>query len=589
MKIRSILHDHQMAEMPVEVVQLKNRIIIVQIVGTAIFDAISFSIKGAQFALERNMKLLAVLCLSLYFLKQVLQSSINAYMDAKKNSYSSLSDTYLTETVSRISNVVRGKVFQKQDGFSRIMQNSEIIMLLKEYIGYIWCFWQDLPTTIANIITAIIMSVTIMITEFMQTKNATHTIVFCIVLVLFTLIFAIIFKIRLKVLDFFRKSFRETRKENEVLMNDIRNIEPLIKREFSYRVSLLVKNLVKKRNLERKQISKLNFLQICRSCILALFMIAIIFLKLSYVGGISNITIEVMTDILAVSAVYSNILDKIVSILREIESITNTLKEAETSKEDVDKIMDVYYLEDKKEFTHENVGKITVNPFSFSYSGTNSIYELKNKTPFDLEKGDAYGVYAPTGAGKSTFMHLLTGKIQMDESPISYGLDCQKAYLASIMNEANGILGSQNVLSELTFGEQPVISKLLRILKGTHIYYDILRNLGLKFDDDNKVLEYLSTTTIQQYSTGQKQRLGIVKLLYNMTEDHQIVVFDEATNALDDETAKEVLKFISSFCQEDVPRIVFFVTHQRRITEEVTDGTITIVQNHFPTWEIVKS
>ena len=74
-----------------------------------------------------------------------------------------------------------------------------------------------------------------------------------------------------------------------------------------------------------------------------------------------------------------------------------------------------------------------------------------------------------------------------------------------------------------------------------------------------------------------------------MTEDHQIIVFDEATNALDDETARKVLKFIAEFCQEDVPRIVLFVSHQEELTRKITDGNIVIVQNHFPAWEILMS
>ena len=512
---------------------------------------------------------------------------MQAFVEAQKNAFSSLNDTYITENVSDISNVVRGKVFQNKHGFARVMSDSETNMLLKEYIGYVWAFWQDLPSIVANCITAIVMVVVMIITETIQSPNMKHTIVFSLILLICIVSFGVLFKVRMAVRNVFRPANKENRKENEVLFNDIKNIEPLIKKEFTFRVKLLKQNLVEKRMLEKKALVKLNTTRIMKSCILAIFMVIIVVLKMSYAGGISNLTIGVMTDIFAVSAIYSGILDKISNILFDLEKISNTIREAGNSKEDVDIIMDTYWAESSLEVSHENVDRIQLAPFEFSYSNDTNVYRLRNTKSFVLEKGKAYGVFAPTGAGKTTLMQLITGKIRMDESPISYGPNCQRAYVASIMSEANGRLGSQDILSEITFGEAPITHKLLRILKGTHIYYDILRNLGLREDDDNSVLEYLANTTAHCYSSGQKQRLGIVKLLYNMTEDHQIVVFDEATNALDDPTAVKVLSFISSFCQEDSSRIVFFVTHQEGITREIADGAITLEQKNFPAWDIV--
>lgn len=592
-KLYELLYSHDVAQMPKEMKRRKNVILTVTIASTVVFDILSFSVKGAQAALAANMNGLALFLMILYFLRQVLKSSIQAFTDDQKNRYGSQSDTYITTNISNISNAVRGKVFRKKEEYSLIMPHPEVIFNLKDFIGYVWVFWQNSPVVIANSIMALVMAIAILVTEFIQTGNVGLTISFSVILFTCIVLFAILYKIRLRVRKKYRENHRILRKQNEVLMNDVKNIEPLIKNEFAYRVSLLINNLKNSRALEKKEDLKLNGLQILRTLVLAVFMVLIIIIKLYYAGGITNLTLAVLTDILAVSTVYSGILDKVSSILDNFETITNTIRDAEKVKPDVDNIMEVYSKESSvKIVTDEVISKVTVEQFEFSYPGAMSVYKLRNTTPFELDRGKSYLVYGHTGCGKSTFMHLLIGKIRMDQSPISYGTFCQKAYLASIMHESNGRLGANPVLQELIF-DNDISSlnrnRMIEILHGTRIYEDVMHNLGLSFDNDNKVLEYLNSTTIEQYSSGQKQRLAIVKVLYNLKEIHQIVVFDEATNALDDPTAISVLKFMSDFCQKDMSRIVLFVSHQVELTREITDGSITFEAKTFPVFDIVHS
>lgn len=578
-KLQNLLHSHSVAEMPEAMNSRKNVILTVTIVSTIIFDILSFSIKGAQTALSHGLNQLAIGFMILYFLRQVLKNSIQTYLDKEKNEFNSDSDAYITASISEISNKVRGKVFHTKNDYSLIMTNAEVIFSMKEFIGYIWVFWQNFPIAIANSIMAFVMAIAILVSEFIQTGNTKLTITFSLILFACIILFGILFRLRLHVRKNFRDNHRILRKENDVLMNDVKNIEPLIEKEFLYRVKLLIKNLQSKRSLEKKEIFKLNSLQVLRSLVLGLFMILIIIIKLKFAGGVDNLDITILTDIIAVSTVYSNILDKVASILTEFELITNTLRDAERVKPDVDNIMSVFEFEnDIKFYENEQIEKISIDPFEFSYPGTMSIYKLRNPKSFELISGKSYLVYGHTGCGKSTFMHLLIGKIRMLLSPISYGNKCEKAYLASIMHESNGRLGANPVLQEIIFSNDISNfdhSRIIEILHGTHIYEDIMRNLGLTLNNDEKVLEYLNSTTIEQYSSGQKQRLAIVKVLYNLNSTHQIVVFDEATNALDDNTAISVLKFMSDYCQKDMKRIVLFVSHQVELSKKITDGNIT--------------
>lgn len=590
-KLYALLCSHEVATMPDEIKHSNHIILATTIISTIIFDIISFSVKGAQIALASDMNFLALGLMILYFVRQVLRSSMQAITDAQQNTFSSLSDSYITTKISSISNVVRGKVFQSKEEYSLIMTNAEVIFNLKEYIDFIWKFWCTFPRILLNSIMAIVLAIAILVTEFLQTKDIQLTLAFFGILITCIVLFGILFKLRLQVRKNFRENHRKLRKENEVLLNDVKNIEPLIKSEFAYRVTLVVDNLKQKRSLEKKEVFKLNVLQVLRTLVLGIFMILIICIKLYYAGGINNLSLIILTDIIAVSTVYSNILDKIAEILYSFENLSNTLKDAEKVKPDVDNIMEVYEKElSIKIVANEEVDKITVERFEFSYPGNMSVYKLRNNTPFYLERGKSYLVYGHTGCGKSTFMHLLIGKICMSVSPISYGNKCREAYLASIMHESNGKLGANPVLQELIFSNELSNldrNRMVEVLHGTHIYEDVMRNIGLTFENDDKVFEYLNTTTIEQYSSGQKQRLAIVKVLYNLNNTHQIVVFDEATNALDDNTALSVLKFMNDYCQKDMKRIVLFVSHQVTLTQEITDGSISFVSNTFPIFDIV--
>lgn len=586
--IKELINAHPVVKMPDEINKRKNLILSTEIFFTAIGDFLSFSVKLAQLALLAGHNILALIMIIAYFLKSVLRSAVQSFTDAEKQLFNSQADAYITSNISQIANSVRGKVFKTKNGIFTVLENSEVIVILKDYINYIWLFFQNLPITIANIITAVVMLLGTFFIELKQSGNS-NSIIFLFLLIICIIIFIILYLVRIRVRKRYKYDLKEYKKKNEVLFNDIKNIEPLITEEFSFRSKLVINILKLTRLTEKAMVHKLNQIQVVKDLCLSLFMITIIIFKICSAGGVTNLSIELITDIIAISSIYSAILDKISSILDSLDRIKDTKLDAESLKSDFDSIIETLRKEEQYLISSKDISKIEVRPFAFSYPNPVSAYRLENKDSFILEKGKAYLVYGHTGCGKSTFMHLLTGKIKLETSPIFYGNSDDKAYLASIMHESNGRLGSNPILEEIIFSNDPATldeSRLIDILKGTNIYFDIMKNLGLTTEDNLRILEYLSTTTIEQYSSGQKQRLAIVKVLYNLNSTHKIVVFDEATNALDDKTAKTVLSFMANYCQKDMKRIVFFVSHQVKITREITDGEITFLQKSFPSYEV---
>jgi len=153
---------------------------------------------------------------------------------------------------------------------------------------------------------------------------------------------------------------------------------------------------------------------------------------------------------------------------------------------------------------------------------------------------------------------MITQKIQFNDFELFYKRK-KNGYINTVMHQTDGKLGCNSVLSELVFDEEVDAEKLIFILRGLHLYEEIA-------EKDENVIRYLDTSKINDYSTGQKQRLAIARLLYNLDDTMQIIGFDEATNALNDAITMKTLKFIKEYCPD---KVLLIATHQVEIGESI--------------------
>ena len=543
---------------------LKSKIIIFNILATLIFDAMAFSLKGSEIAMQHELSFLAILLLILYFSQRTLESSFITFADLQDDNFTEIYSAESISIIMQICNVTNSKVFKKNsDGNSSILEKAEIIEKTKDYLQNVWNFWWKLPEVITEIVTLLIM-ITIMI--FIEV-NSKQSIIILFLLATCIIIYIILEKKRINFKKSFRKISKESKFKYDILYTEIKSIDFISQDDFEYHAEKLKKEILNSNEISKRERLNLNKVFIQRSIIASGFMIAILVFK---VITVSTLNIQVLLDIVAISSIYSTILSKIGIVLEKFESIMDIVIDINTLHPDFKNINSVYEEEMSKVFEEKNIDSIYVGVFKASQDPEEK-FVLQNSKEFELSKSDSILIHGHTGCGKSTLLFLLTGKLRVYNNPIKFS-NGKNGYLKSIAYQTDKSMANNFVINEIILNDdinKVDQNKLLEILKGLKLYDEILNiakgDLKLnisKMSKNEKIFAVLRTRKTSQFSSGQKQRLALAKLLYTMTKEHQVIALDEAFNRLDDSTAKDCIKFVYEYTQKDFPRIVLFATHQ---------------------------
>lgn len=173
-------------------------------------------------------------------------------------------------------------------------------------------------------------------------------------------------------------------------------------------------------------------------------------------------------------------------------------------------------------------GTITVRDLTYSYSGAERDYAIKNLS-LDIPEGKVTAIVGESGSGKTTLIKLLQGFYKPNSGTIKVGgisLDCINPHLwrkstGSVMQES--YIFSDTIAKNIALSTDEVDVKRL---------YDsaLLANA----DEFISALPLGYNTRIGMegsgVSQGQRQRLLIARAIY---KNPKYLFFDEATNSLD--------------------------------------------------------
>lgn len=191
----------------------------------------------------------------------------------------------------------------------------------------------------------------------------------------------------------------------------------------------------------------------------------------------------------------------------------------------------IHETTEKMPFEHE----ISVENLSFRYPGTDK--DVLDNVSFKIPKGAFMGIVGPSGAGKTTFVDVMLGllpptggRITVDGKNI---YDDKSGWLSNVAYVPQGVSFLDSSIREnITIGVKPSDIDEARLERVMHMaeLWDYVQSLPMKdmtgTGQDGRHL-----------SGGQKQRIGIARALYR---DPDVLVLDEATSSLDNETEKSI-------------------------------------------------
>jgi len=209
-------------------------------------------------------------------------------------------------------------------------------------------------------------------------------------------------------------------------------------------------------------------------------------------------------------------------------------------------------------------GRVEYDDVTFSYDEDEVVLE---DVDFDVEPGQTVGLVGPTGAGKTTIVKLLLRLYDVDEGAVRVdGQDVRDVTLASLRGSM-GYVGQDNFLFDGTVAENIKYGQFDAtredVVEAAKLAeaHDFITNLPDGYDQD------IGERGVK-LSGGQRQRVAIARTILQRPG---IMVFDEATSAVDTETEMLIQRSIDQLAAD---RTAFIIAHR---LSTVRDADVILV------------
>ncbi len=198
---------------------------------------------------------------------------------------------------------------------------------------------------------------------------------------------------------------------------------------------------------------------------------------------------------------------------------------------------------------------VSVRAVSKTYRRERSTVGALRDVSFDIGQGEFVRVSGPSGSGKTTLLNLIAGLDRPDQGEIVVaGMDIGRLSMTLASKyrakEVGIIFQAYNLIPQLTALENVLLPMVALGRTNRNRARELLDLVGLADRCDHNP---------SQLSGGEQQRVAVARALAN---DPALVLADEPTGNLDDQSAESVIGLLTNAVRER-GKTLLLVTHER--------------------------
>jgi len=206
---------------------------------------------------------------------------------------------------------------------------------------------------------------------------------------------------------------------------------------------------------------------------------------------------------------------------------------------------------------------------------------ILNNASLSIHEGDQIGLVGRNGAGKSTFLKIISNMMEPDSGNVAkkkelvvgfltqeFTLDSSKNVYENVLDGTENILRLTDEYEKLSYDspKRDLLEERIQSLDGWNLEKKI-----------NQLLKNLNAPDaereIKTLSGGEQRRVALCRSIVAQPE---LLILDEPTNHLDTESIEWIEKYLSSY-----KGTCIFVTHDRYFLDRIANRIVELSQGKF--------